>query len=190
MEILISKVKNKNQFEEVLEILKKAHEVNKKNGLLYSTAKLDLPELINKATVFEGITFLASVNGKNVGTATVCFRSLNYWYHTGMVATIKLVGVLPEYSGKGIAKNLIQECIREALKNDINVIVSDTAEGNVPMKKTFLSLGFVICDYCKYPGNNFNSDVFVRWLDDFCYDKNIIKKNYLTKKSMILNDDI
>lgn len=46
-------------------------------------------------------------NNKVIATASVQFRSINHWYHNGEIGLLKLVGVLPEYSGLKLATLLL-----------------------------------------------------------------------------------
>lgn len=175
------------QFNNVLEIIKEAHKSNISNGLIYATANLELSELIKRAKIYDGITLLAFLDDMIIGTTTVCFRELNYWYHSGQVATIKLVAVDPNFKGYGVADKLIKECISRAKERNINVIVSDTAEKNIAMKKIFLQNNFVIADFCKYDANNFYSQVYVKWINGCPYDNETININYSRKRQEVIS---
>lgn len=55
---------------------------------------------------------------------------------------IHLLGVLPMYSGKGIARQMIRKVIQTAHENQIRTIRLDVIEGNVPAEITYTKIGF------------------------------------------------
>jgi ribosomal protein S18 acetylase RimI-like enzyme len=55
---------------------------------------------------------------------------------------IHALGVLPRYSGRGIAKQLVQEVIHQAELQNIKTIRLDILDGNIPAEKAYTKAGF------------------------------------------------
>ena len=85
-------------YEEIQRLLNLSHIDNEKKGLKYSTQNQSVEKLIEK--IGTGDCVVAKIDGKLVGTATVGYRKINYWYCKEECAIIKLVGVHPDYKGK------------------------------------------------------------------------------------------
>lgn len=150
-------------YSDIQDCLNKAHAVNERNGLIYATKNQTVEKLIEKLK--DSVTYVAlSSENKVIATASVQFRKINYWYHNGDIALLKLVGVLPEYSGKKLALLLLQ-LLRtfEVQSRGIEVIVSDSAEENIAIRNLYLNNEFKIVDCCKYTSNNFISTVYAYW---------------------------
>lgn len=59
---------------------------------------------------------------------------------------IHALGVHPDYSGKGIAKQMVQNALETARKNKIKTIRLDVLDGNLPAEKVYTKMGFVYRD--------------------------------------------
>lgn len=149
-------------FNDIQKLLSEAHKTNREKNLIYATEIQSVETLQGKITK-DSVCYVALQNQELVGTMTVSFRTLNYWYHTGEVAIIKLVGVLPKLRGKGVASTLLKKCISVAWEKGVKVIVMDSAEKNLSLKALALNHGFNIVDYCVYEGNNFYTTVYALW---------------------------
>ena len=55
---------------------------------------------------------------------------------------IHALGVLPEFSGRGIAKQIVQEVIHQAEFQNIKTIRLDVLEGNIPAERAYTKMGF------------------------------------------------
>ncbi len=55
---------------------------------------------------------------------------------------IHALGVLPRYSGKGIAKQLVQKVIEQAKEQHVKTVRLDVLEGNIPAEKAYIKSGF------------------------------------------------
>ncbi len=58
------------------------------------------------------------------------------------ILVIHALGVLPRFSGKGIAKGLVQKVIHQAELQGIKTIRLDVLEGNLPAEKAYTKVGF------------------------------------------------
>lgn len=149
-------------YEQIQECLDKAHEVNAKKGLNYATKGQSMEKLVEKLK--NAVTYVAlTPDNKVVATASVQFRKINHWYHNGDIGLLKLIGVLPEYSGFKLATLLLFLLRLEGQSRYIEVMVSDSAEANLAIRNLYLHNGFKIVDCCKYPNNNFISVVYAYW---------------------------
>lgn len=149
--------------DDIQKLISNAHSYNIKNGLIYATATQTIEKLRQK--IGDGVCFIAEENGKLIGTATVCSKEINYWYYSGKVSLIKLVAVDSDSKHSRIGTRLIEACIRQAVENEVKVVVTDSAEENIIFKKLAKRCGFKVIDYCKYKANNFISTVYALFID-------------------------
>ena len=159
-------------YEQIQALLKHAHEANAAKGLKYATASQSVEKLISK--IGNGTCYVALVqeNGEDVlaGTVTVCPIRLNYWYYSGDVVLIKLLGVDPKYKGRQISTLLIKQCLAYAREKRVEVVVSDSAEENIILYNLLKKFDFELVDYCKYPQNNFVSAVYAYFMSGHSWD--------------------
>ena len=59
---------------------------------------------------------------------------------------VHILGVLSEYSGRGIATQMVQNVIETARENGIKTIRLDVLDGNLPAEKTYVKSGFKYVD--------------------------------------------
>lgn len=59
---------------------------------------------------------------------------------------VHALGVHPVFSGRGIAKQLVQKVIDMSRENHIKTIRLDVLEGNIPAEKAYVKMGFVYLD--------------------------------------------
>ena len=149
--------------DDIQKLISNAHSYNIKNGLFYATATQTIEKLRQK--IGDGVCFIAEENGILIGTATVCSKEINYWYYSGKVSLIKLVAVDSDSKHSRIGTRLIEACIRQAVENEVKVVVTDSAEENIIFKKLAKRCGFKVIDYCKYKANNFISTVYALFID-------------------------
>lgn len=143
-------------------ILNEAHQTNISQGLVYATYNQSIAKLREKTK--NSICLVAFVDDKLAATATVQFRSINHWYHSGEIGLLKLLGVTPTYRGYGLASLLTRSRLALSANKKVLVVVTDSAEQNVAVRHLYLSEGFKIVDCCKYPENSFVSVVYAKWL--------------------------
>lgn len=172
-------------YEMIQALLTKAHRTNSEKGMKFATETQSVDTLKKKIESDNGVCYVAMIDDQLVGTMTIAYRKLHYWYHQGDVAIIKLTGVDPACRGKGIAKQLSDRALEDIKKKGIKVIVTDSAENNIPIRNWALSDHFRITDYCLYKGNNFYTNVYVKWLDGCPYSDWYRKLRYGLKKAYI-----
>lgn len=172
-------------YQAIQDLLHRAHESNKAKNLIYATADQTVDKLRQKIETDHGVCFVAMMGKKLVGTATVSFRKLHYWYHNGNVAIIKLVGVDPDYKGQHISSQLVERCLALARERGESVVVSDSAEQNIQIRHLYLNHGFLITDYGLYAANNFYTTIYVNWLDECPYSDFYRSLRYQMKRCWI-----
>ena len=59
---------------------------------------------------------------------------------------IHVLCVHPTFSGKGIAKQMVQKVLETAIRNDIKTIRLDVFNGNLPAEKAYTKMGFKYID--------------------------------------------
>ena len=190
MAIIIQKLEDQFTLENVQELLNLAHESNEKNGLIYATAHQTTETLREK--IGSGTCYIAvdTETCELVGTATICLKKLSYWYYSGQVYLLKLLGIHPSYKGKGIGTLLVQQCIDQARSEGIELIVGDSAEENIALKTLLMKFGFVTVDCVKYKSNSFVSAVYAKWINDDCpWTAAQCSKNYRSHRANIVEKD-
>lgn len=164
-------------WDSIHEILYKAHESNRKNGVFMRTATLSGEELKNRIGD-KGQCFVVLVNGELAGTISVKFILRNTWYHKGRIADMMLAGVLPKYKGCGLYSLLTQECYAYSKKNGIDVIELDTAEGNIKLQSISLKNEFKYVATKASPYTKHYSVVMVKWLGKCPFSTKYINFRY------------
>ncbi len=170
-------------YEALQDLLHRAHESNKKAGMYYSTADQS-PQTL-KEKLKDAVTYVALDGERLVGTESVQFRSLHYWYHNGQVGMLKLGGVDPDYKGGHVFTRLITACKEYAWEQGMDICVTDTSEDNVIVRHLLEKLGYQLVDYCVYPGNNFYTIVYGIWKNGCPYSDFRRKWHFLWKRAKI-----
>lgn len=172
-------------WKELQSLLDDAHETNFQKGLVYATYKQSIDLLKEKSR--HSICLVIFVDGCLAATATIQFRSLNYWYHQGIIGLLKLLAVHPKYRGHKLGLILTRELEALCLEKHIEVIVLDSAEENITVRKLCISEGFKIVDCCKYPENNFVSTVYAKWLGiPVPHTDELLNINYSEKRKSLI----
>lgn len=101
----------------------------------------DIPERAGVATVL-----VAVVDGVVAGSATVELTERIRPSSTGPLAPdeahLRMVGVSPEYRGRGIARRLVEACIEIARQAGKQRLTLDTAPVMVTAQRLYASMGF------------------------------------------------
>ena len=164
-------------WEDIHDLLLKAHRQNISNGMTMRTVNLSGAEL--KERVGDGQCYVV-IDDKNnlVATGAVKTKAVNAWYAKGKVAYLLLGAVLPEYQRDGVFKPLHQTLVDYARINHLNVVTMDTAEHNKRMQEVLTKDGFrhVSCFSSKY--SKHYSVVMAKWLDGCPYSERYCKRKF------------
>ena len=152
-------------YDEIHDVIYRAHEQNRKNGIYYRSSLLDGEGIKNK--VGKGATFVAIKDNQVIGTGSVSIRKGKYWYDKGLpVAHFCLDAVLPEYQGKGIMNRLDKQREQFAISSGAKLIRTGTAEKNVIQRNRYIKMGLIPVDFLVTKGNSYFSVMYVKWLDE------------------------
>ena len=150
---------------DIQKLLAESHQTNISLGLMYATATQSVEKLKEKCSNAEVVVVLE--RGRLLGTGTIQYRNIKHWYHNGSIGLLKLIAVSPTKQGSGIGFLLFKELLKRAqcIDKDL-VVVVDSAEQNIGIKKLSLNSGFKKVDCCLYKENNFYSTVYAKWLGE------------------------
>ena len=166
-------------WEEIHEVLWKAHEQNREKGMNMAFPALPGEE-IRKKIEGNGTMLVALSGGRVIGTAAILIKKKNIWCGNGNYAYCCLASVLTEYNGLGIYKRLNLERERIAKEMGMDKMIFDTHENNKRIIKGDLKAGYRIVDIvvCK---DHYNV-VMVKWLNGCPFSDLYIKWQFLIHK--------
>ncbi len=163
-------------WDEIHEVLVKAHAQNRANGI--NMKKPSLPgEKIAKEIGKEGKMFVAVEGNKVVGTLALIKKEGNKWYNLGKYGYLCYVAVLPECSGKGVYRSLYQVAEATAKQDGLLVLTRDTHEKNERMLKIAKQEGYHYVDF-RACADHFNI-VRAKWLDKCSFPSWYIRIRYM-----------
>lgn len=180
--ILISEKPDWVSWDDIHEVLWKAHASNRANGIAMRKPSLPGDE-IKKEIGEKGKMFVALVDGQLAGTAAIVPKEGKMWYNNGTYGYLCFASVLPECLGEGIYGSLISE--RERVAKDMNLqkLFFDTHEDNrrvigINGKYGFKKVAIKTC------ADHFNI-VMVKWLEGCPYSDFYCKLQFA--KSWLMN---
>lgn len=142
-------------------VLHKAHIQNEENGFVQNTVKITGEEIEKK--VSSGQCFVAMDGDNVVGTLSVAHKNKNAWFCKGRALYYMLLGILPEYQGKGIYSKLIAAREEYAKANHFEVTYMYTAEKNLKMQQLAQKEGFRLVSYSVFPKTDYYSVELAKW---------------------------
>ena len=165
-------------WEEIHQVLWKAHEQNRQKGIMMQLPAFSAEEL--QKFVGEGKMFVALDDNRVIGTLALVIKEGKRWYNQGRYGYVCLGAVLPDYSGKGVFRLLYDHVEKEALLLKLPVLTRDTNEKNSRMLKISKKEGYQFVSYkaCK---DHFNI-VRAKWLYDCPYPSWYIKLRFYLSK--------
>ncbi len=117
-------------------------ELNEENRTILETSLNDEQKTITLLT--HSNSFVCEFNEQIVGMAFLVPSGKTFDVFEKEWAVIRMVGVNPEHSGKGIAKKLTQMCIELAKQNNEKIIALHTSEMMHAARHIYENLGFII----------------------------------------------
>lgn len=165
-------------WDEIHDVLWKAHEQNRENGIMMALPSLS-GEKIKEMIGNTGKMFVAIDGDKVVGTFALIKKTGDKWYCRGVYGYLCFAAVLPEYTGKGIYRSLYQRAETTAKQMELPVLIRDTNEHNDRMLKISKKEGYYYVDYkiCK---DHYNI-IRAKWLNGRPYTEFYIKYQYLLR---------
>ena len=165
-------------WEEIHQVLWKAHEQNRQKGIFMLLPTRSAEEL--QKYVDGGKMFVATDGDRVIGTLALVVKEGKQWYNKGRFGYLCLGAVLPDFSGKGIFRLLYDVAEKEALRLRLPVLTRDTNEKNVRMLKISKKEGYHFVAYraCR---DHFNI-VRAKWLQTCPFSPWYIKLRFLLSK--------
>lgn len=166
-------------WDEIHDVLWKAHEKNREKGIIMAYPSLSGEEIRNKIGD-SGKMFLAIDSKRVVGTLALIKKTGKQWYNTGQYGYLCFGAVLPECSGKGVYRSLYQLAEATAKQAGLRVLTMDTNENNARMLKITKQEGYHFVE-CKAYKDHFNI-VRAKWLDKCPYPVWFIELRFVISK--------
>ena len=151
-------------YEVIRETLQAAHAANFRRGVVLRTTQLSAGELAARVGP-RGRCFVAMDGDHVAGTASCRVVERHAWYAKGEVADEILVGVRPEYKGRGVYSRLLAAVEAAAAEAGYRVVVFNTAEKNIEKQRICLKKGFRYVNCFVAPDNDHYSVVMAKWLN-------------------------
>lgn len=149
-------------WEAIRECVFAAHSENRQKGILMSHY-LWSAEKIKNYIGDRGKTFVAMDDGHLVATASFIEKAGGPWYAQEPYAFLCLAGILPEYRGRGIYKQLMDRREREALEIGYKVLVFDTNKNNRRVQELAIKDGFRYVNYTLTVTRDHFNVVLAKW---------------------------
>lgn len=165
-------------WEDIKCCLMDAHEANRDKGI--NMAHYQWPvEQIKSSIGDNGVVLVALDGRKVVGTATIMEKEGHSWFARGKYAYLGFAGVLPEYSGMGIYKQLTQRREEIAQKRGYTTIQFDTHSRNRKVQCIAIKNGYQKVSFFRaQSGDHFNV-ILVKWLKGNPYSSAFCRYRYI-----------
>ena len=166
---------------EIHDVLWKAHEQNRKKGINMALPALPGEE-IRKRIEGKGKMLVAIIDGKVVGTAAIKKKYANLWCGKEEYAYICFASVLPDYNGQGVYKALDIKREEVALEMGLDKLLGDTHEKNEHRLVIAKKAGYKFVKLSVWK-DHYNI-VMVKWLNGCPYPTWYIKLRFVFLKSV------
>ena len=170
-------------WKDIKSCLAEAHRNNREKGIrvLHSELPADrIGELIGP----QGMVLVALDGERVVGTASLIEKNGKTWYATGRYGYLGFAGVIPEYNGKGIYRDLTRKREEEARERGLTVLVFNTNEKNLRVQEVAKKNGFVDVSY-RLSSMKDHYDVYMaKWLDGCPYSSSYCRFRFRMSKIM------
>lgn len=165
-------------WDEIHNVLWKAHEQNRQKGIVMQLPTRSAEEL--QKYVGEGKMFVAINDDKVIGTLALVIKEGKQWYNRGSYGYVCLGAVLPDYSGKGVFRLLYDQTEKEAMRLNLSVLIRSTNHKNSRMLKISKKEGYHFVAYRACP-DHFNI-VRAKWLNKCPYPMWYLKIRFQLSK--------
>lgn len=170
-------------YDDIADLLHKAHKSNVEKGLLYSASHQNGEEI--KKLLHETGKFYVAITEDNqlVGVSALeLLAQSRAWYgRQRPYGKIILEGVLPTYQGMGVFSRLRSVVEKKAFQS-ADFLVLDTAEKNKHARAINKKRGWIEVDCLSRATNNFYSVVMVKWKDDPPIPISVLRLQYLNRR--------
>jgi len=168
-------------WEDIKQCLYEAHSVNRAKGINMSHYQWPAEKI--KDTIGDNGFMLVALDGnKLVGTAGIGEKYGKTWYAKGRYAYECFAGVLPDYAGKGIYKQLDIRREEKAKEEGYTVLIGDTHANNAHRIDIALKNGFNLVRFFRASSKDHYNVVIAKWLDGCPYPRLYIKIRFFWSK--------
>lgn len=182
-DIVIMEKPESVSYEEIHEVLYRAHESNRQKGFVVRTA-LMTGEQLEKHIGPNGKCFVAMDGDKVVGTVSYRIRNRSFWCVKGPVVDRILGGVLPEYKGMHISTMLFKAVHDAAVAGGYRWIESGTQEGNDLMQQINLKDGYKYVSFSSVKPDHY-AVIMIQWLVPCPYPDFLIALGFRIKRALV-----
>lgn len=177
-------------WDDISQVLRLAHQKNIEEGITMHNPFLPPDKIKEKIDKMGGVMFVALLEGKLVGTGAVAIREKKWWCSKGQIGYVCFGSILPEFTGKGIYKALVQARENYILSKGVDKVFFDTHENNKKMIDLSKKRGFSLVDYAIR--SDHNSVFMIKWMNKRPYSNFhctlcFIKNKYLYKTINFVN---
>ena len=183
-QITIAEKTDEISYEQIHQVLRRAHQVNKGSGFSMATADLS-GEQIRQRIGSDGKCWVALDGDKVVGTLSIRMLKRNTWYAKGKVPDYMLAGVLPDYQGMHINSMLAETAFKYCREMGYPLMELDTAEQNQHAVEVYRHQGFHLVGYKATKNADHYSVVMAKWLREQPYSETYCRIRYELKKLYI-----
>lgn len=169
-------------WDEIHQVVWKAHENNRSKGIIMSYPSLSGDEIKDKIGK-DGKLFTALDGDKVVGTLALSKKTGRRWYVSGDYGYLCFGAVLSDYSGKGIYRSLYQLAETTAARMGLTVLTRSTNEHNARMLNITKQEGYHYVEYMAL-NDHFNI-VRAKWLNGCPFPSWYIETRFLLSKLLL-----
>ena len=180
MDVIVSAKPEWVSWDVISNVLHKAHIHNEENGFVQNTVNITGEEIEKK--VNPGQCFVAMDGDNVVGTLSVAHKNKKAWFFHGRALYYMLLGILPEYQGKGIYSKLIAAREEYAKANHFEVTYMYTAEKNLKMQQLAQKEGFRLVSYSVFPKTDYYSVELAKWQDKCPFPESYCRMRFFLSK--------
>lgn len=171
-------------WEAVKDCIVAAHAVNREKGIRMSHTDWTA-DRIKESLGREGKMFVALDGEKIVGTAAVSVRERTSWYVQGRYAFMGFAGILPDYGGKGIYRELIRKREAYARELGLKLFLLDTHKDNKRVQQIAQINGYRYVGYSHANKDHYNV-VMAKWPDGCPFSSFYCSYKYLVTKLKVV----
>jgi GNAT superfamily N-acetyltransferase len=170
-------------WEEIKQCMMEAHAVNRAKGI--NMYHYQWPAEQIREFVGENGVMLVALDGKKVvGTAALVDKEGKAWYARGPYAYLGFDGMLPEYSGKGIYKQLWLRREEIARDKGYDVLLFDTHRKNSRVQKIGIKNGYKKVSFFRAKSGDHFNVIMVKWLNGCPYSASYCAWRFFRSKVM------
>lgn len=157
-------------WEDIKQCLYEAHSVNRAKGINMSHYQWPAEKI--KDSLGENGLMLVALDGKKVvGTAAIAEKNGKSWYASGRYAYMCFAGVLPDYGGHGIYKELVKKREEMAESQGYHILLLDTHYHNKKIQIIAKKNGYRLVRFFQVGNRDHFSVVMVKWLGEKSYSQ-------------------